>query len=121
MVVVEHELADYFDLAADVLPEEVVCPRRLTLGPIVWRDLDHDARLRQTLLLDVSGRVAVLETLGDGAVEADPDMEVRFICSRQPTVRALGSGLLNEVEIADQADDVALSDEEATQCATAPS
>jgi len=53
--------------------------------------------------------VAVSKTQGYGAVEADADMEVRLICSRQATVRALGSGLLNEVEITDQADDVALS------------
>src|SRR2546426_10853253 len=54
--------------------------------------------------------MAVLKALGDATVEADSDVEVRFICSRQPTVCALGSGLLNEVEITDQSDDVALSD-----------
>src|SRR5258708_1121877 len=57
VVVIEHELTDHFDLAADVLPEEVVGPGRLELGPIVGRDLDYHARLRQTLLLDVSERV----------------------------------------------------------------
>src|SRR5438552_8748760 len=72
VVVVEHELADHFDLADDVLPKEVVSPRRLVLTPIVWRDLDHHARLRETLLLDVSERVAILKALDDGAIEADP-------------------------------------------------
>ena len=101
MVVIKHELPHYFDLAAHVLPEEVVSPRRPMLGPIVWRDLDHHARLREALPLDVSERMAVLKAQGDGAIEADPDVEVRLICSRQPTVGALGSRLLNEVEIAD--------------------
>src|SRR5439155_703219 len=49
VVVIKHELPHYFDLAAHVLPEEVVSPRRPMLGPIVWRDLDHHARLREAL------------------------------------------------------------------------
>src|SRR5437879_841247 len=53
--------------------------------------------------------MAVLEALGDGAVEADPDVVIGLPGAMEPTVRALRPGVLHEVEIADYSHDVSFT------------
>src|SRR5437016_1573592 len=58
--------------------------------------------------------MAVLEALSDGAVEADPDVVIRLPGAMEPTVRALRSGVLHEVQKADHRYDVSFT--EVRQC-----
>ena len=91
------------------LAEERIRPFGLELRPVVRGHLHHDTRLLKALDLDVAGRMAVLETLGDGAVEADPDVVIRLPWAMKPTVRALRPGVLHEVKIADHSHDVSFT------------
>src|SRR5437660_8546435 len=110
VVIIEHQLAHNLYLAADEPPQENIRPLGLELRPIVRGHLYPDTRLLKALDLDVAGRMAVLEALGDGAVEADTDVVIRLPGAMEPTVRAFRTGVLHEVEIADHGHDISFTE-----------